>query len=295
MDEMTEPRLTVCLSFDVDTVSLWLGTDDHTAMSRGEFGAVAVPRILDLLATHGAAATFFVPGLTAETYPAVVKSIIDAGHEIGHHGWRHENPARLDPDGERAALARGLEVLRETVGVTPRGWRSPGWYTTAHSLPLLIEHDFVYDSSLMGHDVEPYWAPIGGRWSREAGYEPGEASGLVELPIHWSLDDFPYFEYIPPRGGGLNPASVVEEIWRDDFDWAYANAPGGVMTITMHPQVIGRGHRLAMLDRLMRHMAGHDGVAFSTMLDAACRWAERQGGSQESVRGGTTGGPQSAP
>jgi len=266
------PRLTVCLSFDVDTVSLWLGSEDATAVSRGEFGAVAVPRILDLLDRFDAPATFFVPGTTAEVYPDVVREIVARGHELGHHGWRHESPARLTEDEERVVLVKGLEVLASVTGVTPSGWRSPAWYTSPHSIPLLIEHGFAYDSSMMGHDVSPYYARVGDRWGKDIGWIPGTPTHLVELPVHWSLDDFPTFEYVPPRGGGLQPASALEEVWRGDLRWAHENAPGGVLTFTMHPQVIGRGHRMLMLERFVAHAAGLDGVVFSTMADAAAAW-----------------------
>ena len=269
-------RLTVCLSFDVDTVSIWLGADNATAVSRGEFGAVAVPRILDLLGRRGLQATFFVPGLTTEVYPDVTRSIVDAGHELAHHGWRHESPARLDGEGERAVLEKGIEILESLTGTAPVGWRSPAWYTSERSIPLLIEHGFLYDSSMMGHDVRPYFARVGDRWGTDIGFEFGTTTGLVEMPVHWSLDDFPYFEYLPPRGGGMRPVSDLEEVWMGDFEWAYEHEPGGVLTLTMHPQVIGRGHRLLALERMVDRMRDRDGVEFTTMEAAARAWKAAQ-------------------
>lgn len=177
--------LTVCLSFDWDTITLWRNGKDATSVSRGEFGAHVIPRILDLLKKYDVPATFFVPGMSAKSYPDMAKAIVDAGHEIGHHGFVHENPLRLDRDGEKEALVRGLEALDEVLGLRPTGWRSPGWAISEHTLPLLAEHGFVYDSSLMGNDFELGWARNAGTFDLDAGiYATGSESELVEVPIY---------------------------------------------------------------------------------------------------------------
>ncbi|MFN0092235.1 MAG: polysaccharide deacetylase family protein [Acidimicrobiales bacterium] len=266
-------RLSVCLSFDFDSMSVWLGSDNATAVSRGEFGAVAVPRILSLLERYDAPATFFVPGFTALAYPDLVRRIRDAGHELGHHGVHHESPSRLSEEDERAVLERGVEILREVAGVTPRGWRAPAWKPSASSLRLLVEAGFLYDSSLMSGDFLAYYARVDDRWSRAEGLTFGRPSPLVELPVYWGLDDFPYFEYLPPNGGGLKAPSEVLAVWEGDFDYAYQHCPGGVFTLTMHPQVIGRGHRLLMLERFVERARALDDVVFVRMGDYAAAWA----------------------
>ncbi len=120
--------LRCALTFDFDAMSLWIGSyqsRNPSMISRGEFGAVAVPRILDLLKKHGLAASFFIPGHTALAYPDLVRRIHGEGHEIGHHGWVHENPVDFDEAGERANIDRGLEALAKAANVTPKGYRSP--------------------------------------------------------------------------------------------------------------------------------------------------------------------------
>jgi len=265
-------RLTVCLSFDFDAVCVWLATNNPSAISRGEFGAVAVPRIIDMLDKRNIPATFFVPGHTALSFPDVTRQIVDAGHEVGHHGWVHENPANVDADTERAALEKGLDALEKVAGVRPAGWRSPSWNMSPRSIDLLIEYGFRYDSSLMGNDFHPYWVRKGDRWPDDAPYEFGEPSELVELPVYWGLDDFPAFSFVPGRNEGLRSPSEVLEIWQGDFDYAYRDHAGGVYTLTMHPQVIGRGHRFLMLERLSDHIASHDDIAFSRMDECAEAW-----------------------
>ncbi len=276
------PRATVCLTFDFDAVSIWIGPYGATspsAISRGEFGAVGVERILRLLEGAGIAATFFIPGHTVETYPDHARAIVAAGHEVGHHGYLHENPVALEPAQERAVLERGLTAIDRVLGLRPIGYRSPAWDNSPHTIDLLREFGFRYESSQMGDDFTPYWCRVGDVIEGDGPYRFGERVDLVEMPVSWVLDDFPHFEYVslPPRGlrlPGLSAASKVEEIWRDEFDFMYRDVPGGVMTITMHPQVIGRGHRLLMLERLIAHMRDRDGVVFSRLGDAAERFRQ---------------------
>ena len=267
--------LKVSLTFDVDTIALWMGTQDSTAFSRGEFGVVGTERILKLLKQHEISGTFFVPGITATTYPQLVESIANHGHEVAHHGNHHESPARMDRSQELEALEAGASILEAIAGSRPVGWRSPGWYVSEHSLELLLENGFIYDSSLMGHDIEPYWCRVGDRWEKGGGIEWGAKVDLVEFPIAWHLDDFPWFEYIPPRGGNLTAASAVLETWLGDLDWALQNGGSGVLTYTMHPQVIGRGHRMLMLEKLITEVAKRE-VAFVTLEKAALQWRQEQ-------------------
>ena len=271
-EDTPHPRLCVCLTFDFDAMSLWVRSSSASMVSRGEFGAVAIDRILRLLSRAEIASTFFVPGHTALAFPDLVRRIRDDGHEIGHHGWVHENPASLEPDAERFVLERGLEALDDVTGVRPSGYRAPAWDMSRHSIDLLLEYGFDYDSSFMADDFSPYYLRRGDRWSPDGPYVFGEPSPLVEVPVSWGLDDYPPFEYVPGRNPGLSAPSAVQEIWQGDFDWALAHCRGGVFTLTLHPQVIGRGHRMLMLKRLVDHMRAADGVRFETVRSYAVRW-----------------------
>src|SRR5712691_7397599 len=140
-DNRPVPPLSVCLTFDFDALSPWvfeMAEGNVAALSRGEFGAVAVPRILDLLERHGLPATFFVPGHTALAYPALVRRIAAAGHEIGHHGWVHEGLSRLDAATERDFLLRGLDALDRVAGVRPLGYRAPGVDVSVNTVDILL-------------------------------------------------------------------------------------------------------------------------------------------------------------
>ncbi len=267
--------LTCCITFDFDAMSSWIGSarsDNPSMISRGQFGAVAIPRILSLLDKYAVQASFAIPGHTAYAYPNIVKRIADEGHEIVHHGWVHESPGRIDEARERQVLERGLEALERVVGVKPVGWRCPSFELSKHSIDLLVEYGFVYESSCMGHDNYPYYLRSGDEWPRDEAYRFGETIDLVEIPVTWALDDFTHAEYVPGFIEGLKPATQVEELWRADFDYALANAPGGVYTLTMHPQTTGRGNRMLLFERLLDYFDSHAGIQFTSMASYAEAW-----------------------
>jgi peptidoglycan/xylan/chitin deacetylase (PgdA/CDA1 family) len=257
-------------------MSSWIGTartNNPSMISRGEFGAVAIPRILELLDRHKVRASFAVPGHTACAYPRLVWEIHARGHELVHHGWVHENPADFDEAGERRVLDRGLEALQRVAGVRPAGYRSPAWDFSPRTVDLLVEYGFVYDSSCMGGDFFPYYLRTGDSWSTDGPYQFGRLTGLVEVPVTWSLDDFPVSEFVLGLNEGLRAPSAIEEMWRGDFDFAMANCPGGVFTLTLHPQTIGRGNRMLMLERLLEYF-GRSGAVFEPMGEYVSRWRE---------------------
>lgn len=252
---------TVLLTFDFDAEALWegaYGVTTPSVLSRGAYGAnLGMPRVLALLERFDIRATFFVPGVTAERYPDLVRQAHGAGHEIGHHGYLHVSPTTQTEAEERDALERAHDVLTRITGQRPVGYRSPSWDLSAHSLRLLAEHGFLYDSSLMAWDA-PYLVPVGDG--------PGD---LVEVPISWELDDAPYFLFAfrPAYRAGLADPARVFRIWKAEFE--AARAEGGTVCYTMHPQIIGRHHRLAVLERLIRHVRQYPGARFARAVDAA--------------------------
>ncbi len=261
----------VCLTFDFDAVSPWIlrGETTPTALSRGEFGVVGARRVLTALERRGIRSTWFVPGHTIETYPDACARVHAAGHEIGHHGYLHEPPATLSREQEAAVLDRGIECIRQLTGAAPAGYRSPSWDLSQHTVELLVERGFRYDSSLMGHDDQPYRCRTGDVVTREGPMEFGAETDLWEMPISWSLDDHPHFEFIRREGAlqGLRRSGDVLENWLDDFRYTARETERGVLTYTMHPQVIGRGHRMLMLERLI-HGLDELGARFARMDEA---------------------------
>ncbi|MCC6534559.1 MAG: polysaccharide deacetylase [Burkholderiales bacterium] len=278
----TEARVAthiVCLTFDFDAMSGFIarGMTTPTPISRGEFGVVAAPRILDLLKLRGIASTWFIPGHTVETYPRICAEVTAAGHEIGHHGWTHVPPNDMSREQEAEGLARGIAAIERVCGATPRGYRSPSWDLSPHSIELLLAHGFYYDSSMMGHDWLPYRVRHGDVITLEQPAQFGGTTRLIEMPIAWSTDDYPHFEFLRTKSTilqGMMNANDVLSNWIDDFLYMKRNAQWGVLTYTMHPFVIGRGHRMLMLERLIERLAA-EGACFMTMRDAARAYDSR--------------------
>ena len=267
------PRHIVCLTFDFDTQSGFIarGMTTPTPLSRGEFGATASGRILKFLNERDIKATWFVPGFTIESWPKESAAVVEAGHEIGHHSWAHIPPANQTRQEEEADLVRANDNIVKLTGRKARGYRSPSWDLSAHTIDLLIKHGFLYDSSLMGADYIPYRARRGDIAELGKPYRFGEATSLIEMPISWSLDDYPHFEFVRTAQSvlpGLQPARAVMQSWHDEFRYMKKTVDWGVLTITMHPFVIGRGYRMLALEGLVTKLA-KDGAVFMTMEQAA--------------------------
>ena len=270
------PRLTVALTFDHDSISDGVRRGDSPVkMSHAEFGVrVGAPRILELLAARGIASTWFVPGHTLETFPDSTAAILAGGHEIGCHGWFHEDTATLAVDEERELVERCAAAVERVTGARPPGWRAPYWSLGPRSLELVEAAGFAYDSSLMADDYRLYRVRQGDRHSVTEGSRFGREGSLVEVPVSWALDDWPHFEPASESGrDGLSAPSKVLEIWTEELRYAHAHAPGGLLTVTMHPECIGRGHRMAMLERFVDAAAALDGVVFGRLDAYVEAWA----------------------
>ena len=266
------PNSTVCLTFDFDALSVWFGYPNVTPamLYRGEYGAnVGVPRVLDLLGRYRLPATFFIPGHTVDSFPDEVRMIQDAGHEIGHHSYAHVDPSEQTPDEERADMERAFESLAR-VGVKPLGFRSPsGDYSTA-TLSLIEEHGFVYDSSLMADDFRPYHPRLGDQVTQQTPLVRGQEARVWELPMSYEFDDWPHFQFnFNPYRNGTSAPSKVLEIWTADLAWMDERVDGGVLTVAMHPQVIGRAHRIAMLATFIQRALALPGLRFACLSDIA--------------------------
>jgi peptidoglycan/xylan/chitin deacetylase (PgdA/CDA1 family) len=266
---------TVCLTFDFDALSIWVSTfklTSPTPLSRGEYGArVGLGRVLKVLERHAVPATFFVPAHTAASFPGAVRGIAAAGHEIAAHGFVHESPVALTRAEEVDLLARSEDVLARVTGARPAGYRSPAWDLSPHTMELLEERGYLYDSSLMADDFTPY-RPRRNDVVTEEGFAPGPECSLIEFPVAWELDDYPYFQFMSrPINQGLRDPAEVGAIWQAEFDYCHAQVSDGVFNLTNHPESIGRGPRILMLDRLVAHMKRQEGVTFSTLRDEAKR------------------------
>jgi len=248
-------EVAVSLTFDVDCESGWLGEGEAYArrlssLSEASYGATrGLPRILDILRRQNVRGTFYVPGDTAERHTAPVREVVDAGHELGHHGYLHLRSDGISADAQREEIERGTAALEDRLGVMPRGYRSPSWELTPETFALLVEKGFAWDSSLMGDD------------------RPYVHDGLLELPVHWSLDDWPHLHWKPGRGDAFTSPHAFLDTWIKEFESALRDRRH--ITYTMHPEVIGRGYRMQLLDDLITAVRERADVWFATHADVA--------------------------
>jgi len=232
---------------------------------------MASRRILDFLKSRRIKATWFIPGFTIESWPRDCEAVVDGGHEVAHHSWAHIPPANQSRDEEEADLVRANDAIARLTGRKARGYRSPSWDLSEHTIDLLLQHGFKYDSSLMGSDYMPYRARRGDIAKLGEPFRFGDPTALIEMPISWSLDDFPHFEFMRTTSAvlpGLQPARAVMESWLDEFLYMRKAVDWGVLTYTMHPYVIGRGYRMLALEGLVDRL-GNEGAVFMTMEEAA--------------------------
>ncbi|MFA5868769.1 MAG: polysaccharide deacetylase [Candidatus Bathyarchaeia archaeon] len=273
-----DKKCAVILSWDFDAMSAFVlrGETTPTFVSQGEFGArVGVPRVLDLCDKYNFKTTFFVPGWTIEVYPELTKKIFDKGHEIAHHMWCHENAPDLSYEKELELMDKAMESIKRVTGKYPVGNRSGGFANSNNTIKLMQDHGFLYDSTQMGDDFNPYRCRIGDHGSPSEPWVFGKESNIIELPISWVMDDYPHFEYRrAPLNPGLRTPSEVFEIWSQEFDYMYDNVPNGVYTLTLHPYISGKAHRIMMIERLIQYMMRQKGVWFCRGEDVARCWKE---------------------
>ena len=290
---MAEKEILCAYGVDFDAVAGWLGSyggeNSPLDISRGMFaGEVGVPRLLDLFREFGIRVTWFVPGHSVETFPEQSAAIVEAGHEVGLHGYSHENPIAMTPDQEESVLDRCIELLEGLTGERPVGYVAPWWEFSAVTADLLLARGIEYDHSLMHDDFHPYYVRTGDTWTRidyskpaRAWMKPlvrGRETDLVEIPASWHLDDMVPLMFMKtvPNSQGFESPRVVEEIWRDAFDWVYRKHDYAIFPMTIHPDVSGRPQVLSMHERLFEHMSSKPGVRFVTMREIADDFRRRR-------------------
>ncbi|RMB12081.1 polysaccharide deacetylase family protein [Eilatimonas milleporae] len=254
-------RCAVALSFDCDHETFELGAGGRAIgrLAWGEFGRrVGVPRIMDVLRRHDVPASFFMPAVCAQIDPDETRRLVDAGHEVGLHGWIHENNSLLDAATERDLILRARDVLADLIGEAPVGFRSANWDLSPHTVDIIAELGIEYDSSLMAD---------------EACYEllsDGQPTGVVEVPVEWLRDDAVYLMFNrEPATRPWTPPDAVFDIFRRELDAALTE--GGLFQLVMHPFVIGYRSRIWILDRIIDHAKAAGPVWFATHSEVA-RW-----------------------
>ncbi len=290
---MAKKKIMCAIGIHCDAVAGWLGSyggeNSPCDISRGVFGAeLGMPRMLELLRRRDMKATWFIPGHTIESFPKQTEAVVAAGHEIGLHGYSHENPLNLSRQQEQAVLNNCVALIEKFWGRRPVGYVAPWWEVSETSVELLLEAGIKYDNSLMHDDHTPYYVRTGDSYTKIDYTKPAETwmkpfvkgavtTPLIELPASWYLDDLPPMLFIKANAnshGFVNPRDI-ESLWKDQFDWVYREMDYAVYLLTLHPDVSGRPQNLLMLERLIDYIRKHDGAEWTTFEDIADDFARR--------------------
>ncbi|KAG9776541.1 polysaccharide deacetylase, partial [Aureobasidium melanogenum] len=258
-DKTSKPKKRVLVSYgvDIDAIAGWLGSykgEDSTSDISREFN-------------H-------------RTFPEECAMIRDAGHEIGLHGYSHENPVDMTLEQQRDILDHTYRMLTDFChGKPPRGTVAPWWEVSKEATELLLQYGIEYDHSMNHHDCQAYYLRTGDDWTKidynkkaaewMKPFKRGQETGLVEIPANWYLDDLPPMMFMKavPNSHGWVSSRDVEDLWRDHFDYFYREYDEFIFPMTIHPDVSGRPHVLFMHERLIEHINKHEGVEWVTMAE----------------------------
>ncbi|EAK6885971.1 polysaccharide deacetylase [Campylobacter coli] len=285
-------EILVAYGVDIDAVAGWLGSyggeDSPDDISRGLFaGEVGIPRLLKLFKKYNIPATWFAPGHSIETFPEQMKMIVDAGHEIGAHGYSHENPIAMSAKQEEDVLLKSIELIEKISGKKPSGYVAPWWEFSNITNELLLKHGIKYDHSLMHNDFTPYYVRVGDKWTKidyskdaKEWMKPlvrGQETDLIEIPANWYLDDLPPMMFIKksPNSFGFVSPRDIGQMWIDQFDWVYREMDYAIFPITIHPDVSARPQVLLMHERIIEHINKHEGVKWVNLNDMADDFSKR--------------------
>ncbi|ECZ1618718.1 polysaccharide deacetylase [Campylobacter coli] len=285
-------EILVAYGVDIDAVAGWLGSyggeDSPDDISRGLFaGEVGIPRLLKLFKKYNIPATWFAPGHSIETFPEQMKMIVDAGHEIGAHGYSHENPIAMSAKQEEDVLLKSIELIEKISGKKPSGYVAPWWEFSNITNKLLLKHGIKYDHSLMHNDFTPYYVRVGDKWTKidyskdaKEWMKPlvrGQETDLIEIPANWYLDDLPPMMFIKksPNSFGFVSPRDIGQMWIDQFDWVYREMDYAIFPMTIHPDVSARPQVLLMHERIIEHINKHEGVKWVNLNDMADDFSKR--------------------
>jgi len=305
-------KIQILLSIDFDAVSGFLGTGAAPTNNMADFssgffaGQVGVPRLLKLFKKHGISSdvTWFIPGHSMETFPNETKKIVDSGAEIACHGYAHEGGAQMSEEQEKEVIVKCVDLATALTGKKPRGWRAPLYQIREHTVKVLEEQGFLYDTSLTHHDSQPYFLPqapaiqpidfsphlSASSWMKPLPTpSPPTSKTLVELPCNWYMEDMTPMQFLPaaPNSHGYVTASSIMEMWKSRFEFLYneydeeERKEGGkgdfLFPLVLHPDTSGMAHVIGMIDKMIGWLKSRgEEVQFCKFEDVAREWKAAQ-------------------
>ena len=248
--------------FSVQTTGLKPGTHDRAAMTWGTYGSRnGVWRLLKILNERQVPATFVANAQSMEIAPDAVACMLKSGHEIAAHSYTQDAlMAYLSPDEERAIIEKCIGVFKKLTGAPPKGWLSPVLAPTAHTEELIAEAGFLWYGDYNNIDL-PFCVKT--------------AKGTIVA--------FPHTDFADHRVLRGNPRDWFE-VYKDTFDYLYANEPMALLNVTVHCHFGGRPLMAAQIERILKYIRGfpdvwlvrHDELAEWVKANNIAEWTNRQ-------------------
>ncbi len=237
------------------------GYPDPCMVSHFEYGSrVGYWRILDTLEEHGVNATFSTCGRAVEVSPWLASEAVVRGHEISAHGYRWERHAEMDEEDERSVIRHTIDEITKSAGVRPVGWHTRSASSVNTRRLLIEEGGFLYDSDAYNDDI-PYLVD-------------GIKKPHVIMPYSFDTNDMRFFNQ-----GGFIRSEDFACYCIDAFDnlWNEGCKTPRMLSIGLHPRIIGRPGRIGGLKTLLDHILSHDEVWVAPRRDIAEFWIKTQG------------------
>ncbi len=232
------------------------GTPNHCLASHFDYGTrVGYWRVMRTIERFDALCTVSAAGRAIERSPWLAKDVVSRGHEISCHGYRWEGHAGMKEDHEREIIAKTVKSIQDAVGVRPVGWHTKGAPSSITRRLLVEEGGFLYDSDAYDDDI-PHIIEIAGR-------------PHVVLPYAFDTNDMRFM-----AGGNFVLAEHFARYCIDAFDalWREGERNPAMMSIGIHPRLLGRPGRIAGLERFLEHLKAKGGVWFARRMDIARHW-----------------------
>ena len=241
---------------EVNAARVPAGSRDYAAESMYEYGArVGFWRVYRLFVERNLPLTIFAAALALERNPAVAEAIAATDWDVTAHGYRWIEHYLLDEATEREHIAKAHASILQTIGRAPEGWYCR-YSPSAHTRRLVVEHGgYGYDSDAYNDEV-PYWLDVAGR------------QHLV-VPYSLVTNDAKIL-----AGGGIENGADYAQFLIDSFDVLAAegrNTPR-MMSVGLHPRVIGHPGRIGGLVKFLDYLTGQESAWIARRSDIAAHW-----------------------
>jgi peptidoglycan/xylan/chitin deacetylase (PgdA/CDA1 family) len=220
-----------------------------------EYGSRAgIWRRLRIFGERKALFTVFAIGMALQRHPELARAMADAGHEIATHGYRWIDYSRVDIDTERDHMRRAIQACVNTTGQRPLGWFQGHMSENSRRL-CADEGGFLYDADSYADDL-PFWETVDGK-------------PLLIVPYSLDANDIRF-----STAQGFNTGEQFYTYLKDTFDLLYAEGASlpRMMSVGLHPRLVGRPGRAQGLVRFLDYLLQHDRVWTCRRVDIARHW-----------------------